>query len=61
VLCKSSSFPCSAANTAGTVTASVNADGTWDGGPSSALTAVSHWAQATQGTSTSAPYGPFTP
>jgi hypothetical protein len=61
VVCKANSFPCSAGNTAATLTATVASDGSWLTGASGNIGVGPFWAQATQGSRTSLAFGPFAP
>jgi hypothetical protein len=61
VVCRANAFPCSVANTADTVTATVASDGTWLTGASGNIGSGPFWAQATQAARTSAVFGPFQP
>jgi hypothetical protein len=61
VVCKANSFPCSAGNTAATLTATVTSDGSWLTGSSGNIGIGPFWAQATQGLRTSVAFGPLAP
>src|SRR5439155_26154626 len=58
VVCKLNLFPCSGLSTAATLAATVASDGTWLTGTSGNIGVGPFWAQATQGSRTSAVFGP---